>query len=285
MHNRFAEFGVSDFALATRETAWSRGGERWTVVIPFHNESYYLPICLKSIAAQTVRPRLILVDNASVDNSAEIARQVCEELGIEAVHLFEGRPGKVAALQCGLAETASEFVATCDADTIYPERYLENATALLERPNAVAAVAATGAPGTSPRQMLLAGLRLEATSAILRQQCLNGGAGQVFRTAELRACGGFDPAIWNWVLEDHEIMARIEQLGTIVHHRSLQCHPADRPRSIDCTGWNLSERIRYHLSTPSGRIAYFHDFLGPRLQQRALPSEKLRRMAALPASA
>lgn len=285
MHNRFAEYGVSDFALAVPETAWSRGTGQWSLVIPYHNESYYLPICLESIAAQTVRPRLILVDNASVDNSAEIAREACERLGLDALHLFEGRPGKVAALQCGIAEVASEFVATCDADTIYPATYLERATALLERGNAVAAVAATGPVDASPLKLRLAGLRLELTSALLPQQCLNGGAGQVFRTAELRACGGFDPAIWNWVLEDHEIMARIEQHGAIVHHRSFVCHPADRPRSIDCTGWNLSERIRYHLTNADNRLAFFHDFLGPQLRQRALPSEKLRRMARIAASA
>lgn len=282
MLNRFAEDGVSDFALAARDTSWSRGIGQWSVIVPFYNESRYLPGCLRSIAAQTVRPRLILVDNGSVDNSADVGRRMCDLLELNAVHLSERRPGKVAALHSGLAEATSEFVATCDADTIYPKRYLETATGLLGRPYAVAAVAATGPVEASRLQVALSGLRLQATSAMLPQQCLNGGAGQVFRTAELRACGGFDPAIWNWVLEDHEVMARIEGLGRIVHHRTFHCHPADRPRSVNCNGWTLTEQVRYHLTSAENRLSFFHDFLAPRLQQRALPSEMLRRMAAVP---
>jgi len=123
------------------------------------------------------------------------------------------------------------------------------------------------------------------TARLLPQQCLNGGAGQVFRTAALKACGGFDPAIWNWVLEDHEIMARIERHGRIAYHPDFLCHPASRPRAIDCTGWNLGEQLRYHATRAARRIAYFHDFLAPRLRARALPSDALRRPAAGPVGA
>lgn len=285
MHNRFPEHDSFDVTPRTSDTAWPHSVGRWTVVIPFHNERLYLPGCLKSLAAQTVRPRLILVDNGSLDHSADVAQQTCDQLGLEALHLFERRPGKVAALQCGLAAVATEFVATCDADTIYPESYLETATRLLDRQNAVAAVAATSSVGAPRLQTLISGLRMEVTAAVLKQQCLNGGAGQVFRTAELRACGGFDPAIWNWVLEDHEIMARIEQFGTIVHYRGFHCHPAERARGIDCSEWDLAQRIQYHMTTRRNRLSFFHEVLAPRLQQRCLSSERLRRVAAVPTGA
>ena len=285
MLNRFGEFDFNDSHVQQEGSVWSEGLGQWTVIIPFHNESAYLPACLESLSRQTVRPRLILVDNGSTDGSAGIAVKVCNSLALDAVHVHEGTPGKVAALRRGLREVATEFVATCDADTIYPPHYLETAGSLLDRRGVVAAVAATCAPNSTARKARVAGLRLELTARLLPQQCLNGGAGQVFRTSALRGCGGFDPAIWNWVLEDHEIMARIERLGRIAYGRTFFCQPADRPRSIDCTGWNLSEQIRYHLTTGNERWAYFHEFLGPKLRQRALLSEKLRRCDGVPANA
>jgi glycosyltransferase involved in cell wall biosynthesis len=264
--------------------AWGADGD-WTVIVPFYNEREFLRGTIASLAAQTVRPLLILVDNASSDHSAEVARAACGEFGIEALHLHEPRPGKVAALQCGLREVTTRFVATCDADTDYPPEYLELAGRLLERPGAAAAIAANCAPRAPRRTARLAGLRLVLTAKLLPQQCLNGGASQVFRTSALRACGGFDPAIWNWVLEDHEIMARIEGYGTLEYHRDFICHPAERPRSVDCTGWKLSERLRYHATSPGERVDFFHRFLGPLLRQRALASEKLRRTGAVPSGA
>ena len=286
MLKRFGKFSGCESGAKKSETAsWPDPKQQWTVIVPFHNESAYLPSCLESLAAQSPRPRLILVDNESTDNSAGAARLACDKLGFEAIHLFEGRPGKVAALQCGMREVTTEFVATCDADTVYPDNYLAVATKLFARSNAVAAIAATSPIDATGFPVGIAGLRLKLTAALLKQQCLNGGAGQVFRASALLSCGGFDPAIWNWVLEDHEVMARIETQGKIAYHRAFHCHPADRRRETDCTGWKLAEQLRYHLTSSGERVSFFHEYLAPRLRQRALPSEKLRRIVAIPAVA
>lgn len=263
--------------------AWAAQAD-WSVIVPFHNERDFLPATLASLAAQRVRPMVVLVDNGSTDRSGELARDLCVWLGLDAVHLHESRPGKVAALQCGLAAVTTRFVATCDADTLYPDHYLAHATRMLDKGDVVAGVAAYAAP-TARLGARIAGWRMVLTSKLLPQQCLNGGAGQVFRTAALRACGGFDPAIWNWVLEDHEIMARIEPLGRIAYDARLVCHPAPRPRAVNCTGWNLGEQLRYHRTRAGERLAFFHEFLGPRLRSRALQSAMLRRPENVTASA
>lgn len=252
---------------------------RWTVVLPFHNERDFLPVSLRSLAVQSVPFQLILVDNGSTDGSAEIAMDLCRHIGLAATLLTERRPGKVSALQTGVGKVVTELVATCDADTIYPHDYLARAARLLDQTDTVAAVAATAPPESSEIDRRMAGLHIELASRVLRQQCLNGGAGQVFRTLALKAAGGFDPLRWNWVLEDHEIMARIEQKGRIAYDRGFLCMPISRPRSVNTVGWNLLERLRYHVSTPSGRQKFFHTFLGPRLRNRALTSDRLRRDA------
>jgi glycosyltransferase involved in cell wall biosynthesis len=255
--------------------------DAWSIIVPFFNEKDYLPRCIESLSKQSVKPLILLIDNGSTDRSAEVATKACEGLKCEAKLFLERRPGKVAALQRGLAEVSSEFVATCDADTLYPADYLEQATRLLRQEGVVAAIAATSVPAASAFRRKLAGLKLALTAKLLPQQCLRGGAGQVFRTSALRACGGFDPAIWNWVLEDHEIMARIERLGRLAYHRDFHCYPENRPRGTNCRGWSLGERLRYHLAADD-RLSFFHNFLGPRLRQRALSSEKLRRTGTRP---
>ena len=257
----------------------------WSIIIPFHNESDYLPFCLESLASQIAPARLILVDNGSTDKGSAIAREVCDRLGLDACHVSEMRPGKVAALQRGLSEVTTSYLATCDADTVYPPDYLKSAERLLRDRRVVAAIAATTPVGSARWKSRIAGLRLELTAALLKQQCLNGGAGQVFRSSALRACGGFNPATWNWVLEDHEIIARIEHLGRIAYHRDFYCHPADRHREMNCTGWVFAEQLRYHLTSSEDRLKFFHEFLAPRLRARALSSEKLRRMIGMPAVA
>lgn len=261
------------------DSVWTQGPPlpRWTVVMPFHNERDFLPISIASLAVQSVPFRLVLVDNGSTDGSGDIAMALCRSIGLSATLLHEPRPGKVSALQTGVGKVVTELVATCDADTIYPHDYLARAGKLFDDLRVVAAVAVNASPDSSDRDQALAGWRIAVISRLLPQQCLNGGASQVFRTSALRAVGSFDPKIWNWVLEDHEIMARIEQRGRIAYDRAFLCLPISRPRSVSTVGWNIVERLRYHASTSSGRHAFFHKFLGPRLRERALTSDRLRR--------
>jgi glycosyltransferase involved in cell wall biosynthesis len=251
----------------------------WSVIIPFYNERRHLRRCITSLAAQTVAHRLILVDNASTDGSAEAALEAGDALGLHPVVVREPRPGKVAALQAGLREVTSKYVATCDADTVYPAAYLATGERLLRKPGTAAAIAATTPPESSVLRTAAAGLRMSATAALLKQQCLNGGAGQVFRTSLLNLVGGFDPLIWNLVLEDHEIIARLESVGRIAYHARFHCHPLDRENGRHTMRWRFGERVRYHLTRSADRAAFFHDFLSPRLTERGLFSDKLRRHA------
>ncbi|BEV00489.1 glycosyltransferase family A protein [Novosphingobium olei] len=250
---------------------------RWTVVLPFHNERGYLPISLHSLAQQDRPFRLILVDNASTDGGGTEALDLARRLGLDVTFANEMQPGKVAALARGMTFVCTDFVATCDADTVYPRDYLSRAEALLDQPGVAAAVAATSEPGASALTRRVAGLRMALMARLLPQQCLNGGAGQVFRSSMLERAGGFDPAVWNWVLEDHEVMARIEHQGRIAYDAGFECAPISRPRTISSTGWNLPERLRYHLTTQHSRLAFFHEYLAVRLRDRKLTSERLRR--------
>ena len=98
---------------------------RWSVVIPYFNEIDYLPKTLAALLAQDFESfQLILVDNASTDGSGDLARSLLRDARVPVIHLHEPRPGKINALECGIARVDTPFVATCDADTFYPPHYL-----------------------------------------------------------------------------------------------------------------------------------------------------------------
>ena len=248
----------------------------WTVLIPFFNERTLLDGTLASLAAQDVAFELILIDNASTDGSAEFAAATCRRLGLAFTLLLDRRPGKVNALQSGVARTRTRFVATCDADTIYPTDYLRNAELLLESKQAAAGGAYFVAIGATADQHQAASARMARAAKLLPAQCHTGGAGQVFRTDALRRAGGFDAARWGYVLEDHEIMHRMAKLGPLAYGGKLWCAPSPRERDRDSIRWTLVERILYHATPGPARDWFFYDLLARRLAARRLTSDRIR---------
>jgi glycosyltransferase involved in cell wall biosynthesis len=272
---------TSDPTRAQRTSPFARtpdaaGAPAWSVIVPFHNEAPFLHLPLLSLASQTVGFRLILVDNGSTDGSAAIARKICEKAGLPCVLISERTAGKVAALAAGLAQVATRYVATCDADTVYPPDYLEIAGRLLAKPGVVAAGAYFFEENASRAARLGAAAHMALAARLLPQQCHSGGAGQAFDTAALRSVGGFDRAIWNWVLEDHEVFHRIGQCGSIAYSARFCCAPLVRHRSRGASGWTLGERLRYHLTPRARRSRFFYDFLENRMRARAQFSHCLR---------
>ncbi len=253
---------------------------RWSFVIAYYNEAAFLPATIASIAAQTERPiRLILVDNGSTDGSADIARDAAAGLdGIEAVHLSEARPGKIHALETAMAHLTTEFAAFGDADTFYPPHYLATATRAFDRAGDVVAVMALGmtgdpeGPAMRRRRRLYSGV----VTRILSRQTHTGGYGQAFRTAALKAAGGFSERHWSYVLLDHEIMQRVLKLGRAVYPYDFWALPSPRRSDRRRVRWTLAERILYHATPFALKDWYFHRFLGPRLAARGITHLNLR---------
>jgi predicted glycoside hydrolase/deacetylase ChbG (UPF0249 family)/glycosyltransferase involved in cell wall biosynthesis len=248
----------------------------WTIVIPFFNEADYLPETLRSVAALEGPFNLVLVDNGSTDGSSDIARRTCKALNLVHTLILEPCPGKVHALRAGLAQVRTRFVATFDADTYYPPHYLLAAGKLLDRPG----VSVAGAYFTHAQQWArrdaFTGMHIVAAGRLLSHQCHAGGAGQAFNTEILRRAGGFDANRWNLVLEDHEIIHRVGQHGGMAYGMDFYCHPSPRPRDRESIRWTLYERLRYHLASRKSQGRFFYDFLGSRLRERKLSSERIR---------
>jgi len=87
-------------------------GKRISVVIPCHNEEEGV----RSVLAQMppIVDEVVVVDNASTDRTAEVART----LGARVI--FEGRKGYGRAYKTGFAQARGDVIVTMDGDGTYP---------------------------------------------------------------------------------------------------------------------------------------------------------------------
>ncbi len=110
-----------------------------SVVIPAYNEAGLLPDCLEALSKQTrTADEIIVVDNNSTDDTADIARKYGAQV------ISETRQGIMPATCTGLDYATGDVIARCDADSIVPTDWL--ATIAKQMQNDSELVAITG-PG------------------------------------------------------------------------------------------------------------------------------------------
>jgi glycosyltransferase involved in cell wall biosynthesis len=100
-----------------------------TIVIPVYNEADGLCACLDAIEAQSIRPfEVIVVDNNSSDGTDIIAKKYSFVTLIK-----ETKQGVVHARSTGFNKARGDIIARIDGDTILPEHWLEDVSAIFER--------------------------------------------------------------------------------------------------------------------------------------------------------
>lgn len=252
----------------------------WSVVIPYFNEERFIARTVESLLNQSLRRfKLILVNNGSTDDSELICRRTVESAeDIEVQFVDEYRPGQVYALEAGIAQVDTDYVAICDADTYYPPHYLSLADSIFKRTNddaaAVMAMDIYGHPQSSAAR--LARFKGMIVSRLLRYQCHTGGYGMCFKTDILKRAGGYSRNAWPYVVKDHELVNRVLRLGRTIYSYHLWCMPSDRREDRSAVRWDLWERIVYHVTPFAMKEWYFHRFLGPRLRRRRQDEAVLR---------
>lgn len=111
-----------------------------SIVLPFRNSAETLEECLESIRNQTFQDHeLIAIDDGSSDKSVEIVKRFSEsDLRIRL--LQPGAIGLVAALNLGVSESRSEYIARMDADDLMCKTRLEEQELFLRLNSDVALV-------------------------------------------------------------------------------------------------------------------------------------------------
>ncbi|GGV09238.1 glycosyl transferase [Actinomadura cremea] len=113
---------------------WCAGPVLLEVVVPARNEADRLPAGLRllsdKLAGLPVRAEVIVVDNASTDGTAEIARSWRGPVPVRLVRC--DRPGKGAAVRAGLLATRAPWVGFMDADMATDLAALDDVLDLLD---------------------------------------------------------------------------------------------------------------------------------------------------------
>ena len=95
----------------------STNDPRISVVIPNYNHAHYLPRCLNAMLNQPVLPfEIIVVDDASTDNSLEVLRSFAERHPIIRVHPNERNMGTNLSVNRGLELARGDYVGFPAAD-------------------------------------------------------------------------------------------------------------------------------------------------------------------------
>ncbi len=112
-----------------------------TVVVPCYNHSKYIERCLRSIFAQTRHPKmLIVINDGSTDNSAEIIEKVLKSCPFPNQLITQKNSGQSAGINRGFEMSDTKYFAYLGADDIWLSEFLEERIKLIEmRPDAVAA--------------------------------------------------------------------------------------------------------------------------------------------------
>ena len=117
-----------------------------SVVIPVRDDAPALERCLELLARQTMAPlEVVVVDNGSTDDSAEVARRW------GAVVVTEPRVGIPAAASTGYDAAHGDIIARLDADSRPDERWIETAVEHLAADPQIDALTGTGLFHDLPR--------------------------------------------------------------------------------------------------------------------------------------
>jgi glycosyltransferase involved in cell wall biosynthesis len=97
-----------------------------SVVIPAYNAERFLPRCLKSVFAQTLKPEeVIVIDDGSTDNTAAVAA----ELGARV--FSQTNRGVSVARKLGIQYASGDWIALLDADDLWAPEKLERQVACI----------------------------------------------------------------------------------------------------------------------------------------------------------
>ncbi len=252
--------------------------KRIALVLPYYNEAGFILPTLAALAAQDTRDfQLIIVNNRSDDESPAMVEAFLAASDIDYRHVTEDTPGVVPALMRGIALATGDMIGFLNADTIYPPQYISRCLALFDAHPAASSVMAIDLyhpPASAQARRRLN--RVRFASRIMPRKCHAGTYAQAWRLQPFRAAGGFDSAIWPYVLEDHEIMVRMMHHGASVYDRGHYCFPSTRRTNSGAVSWNGWEKIAYGLLPARAMPWFFYRYLAGKFARRNMLSAALR---------
>jgi glycosyltransferase involved in cell wall biosynthesis len=106
---------------------------RVSVIVPCFNYGRFLPDAVHSVLSQNdVEPEVIIVDDASTDDSAAVAQRIAKADSRVAVVRHQTNTGHVVAFNHGYCEATGDFIVRLDADDLLTSGSLARSVALFD---------------------------------------------------------------------------------------------------------------------------------------------------------
>ncbi|MFI2753376.1 glycosyltransferase [Cellulomonas sp. P22] len=175
-----------------------------SVVVPCYNYGHFLPAAVASALEQPgVDVEVVVVDDASTDDSADVARALAAADDRVTVVVHERNARHIATYNDGLAHVTGDYVVLLSADDLLAPGSLSRATALLEAHPGVGLVYGYAPDFTDsppPTDERVRSWSVWPGETWLRRTCRRGAnvivnPEVVMRTSVLRELGGYDPAL------------------------------------------------------------------------------------------
>ncbi|NLM61038.1 MAG: glycosyltransferase family 2 protein [Clostridiales bacterium] len=190
-----------------------------TIVIACHNEEAKISETLRYVSAQDYKGhiKVIVVDNASSDHTAEAAKAAAEKYNLDFKILYENNPGKFNALNYALRFVDTDFLITLDADTLLHKsavRYL--VSRMVSAPKDVCAVAGAVLVRNSRENFItriqewdyfLGITSIKRLQGLYQSTLVAQGAYSLYMTEVLREIGGWPDAIGEDIVLTWKIFA------------------------------------------------------------------------------
>ena len=203
-------------------------------VIPAYNEEALIGACLESVLAEVKRSgidaEVVVVNNASVDRTGEIARGFA---GVKVVD--EPKKGLVNARHAGFENSTGPLVANIDSDTLVPEGWL---TTVIREFSANPKLVCLSGPYVYYDMSLwnrflirlfyvLTWLIYVLNHYVLRVGSVVQGGNFVFRRDAWLKAGGFDTSI-AFFGEDTDVAVRLSKVGGVKFSFKLKMKTSGR---------------------------------------------------------
>jgi cellulose synthase/poly-beta-1,6-N-acetylglucosamine synthase-like glycosyltransferase len=228
-----------------------------TVIVPAYNEAETLADTVRSLKRQTVSPdQILVVDDCSTDATAEVA----ESLGVAVLRPPENTGSKAGAQSFALDRVDTELVMAVDADTTLAPDAMEKLVAAFADREVVAAsgfvlprrVRTIWERGRYVEYMLAFSFfkRIQDTYG---KPLIASGCFSIYRTAELRAAGGWSTRT---MAEDMDLTWTMYRAGHRIRFiPDAVCYPIE-PHDMDFLGKQLKrwshgfvQNVRLHWSS------------------------------------
>lgn len=187
-----------------------------SAIIPAYNgESRFLAQAIQSVLAQSVVPQdIIVVDDASTDNTAELIARFSQVRYIR--RAFNG--GQAAARNDGAKMAQGQYLAFLDQDDLWEPTFLSEALAVIEKIPQAAVVHCDGYQVDEQNDILeydAAMKHAPSITQLLRKGHDVATSGSLFRAACFEAVGGYDEDLSIW--EDIDLAIRLCSHYDLVH--------------------------------------------------------------------